>query len=408
VHLKQAAALLLLSAAPAGAGSLDYIEHIFGATNVNAAGGHGRLTIGVADDGELTVLSWPSPGFADQLQYLTSNAIDARTLPHLGALDGMGDRLGLLIDGKLVWLRDLPHTQGYSQDDSVVPVTTYTSADVTVTLTDVVSVDADVLTRHVQVVRSAAQNVSLVVYENLSPTLSEIPEIPIADWALDSRNDFLAAWDAPDQAIVHFHPGDRAVFRAWTDLVNLDTDYDYGPVEDLMKNGGDVQAFVAGLDTEYPAGVAALVTTEPPPAQHQVGGDATPLCTFIDSLVDNVKSIPQNDPGVPLLVDPGTADLLRCTDKLPVVSAAHGWTLAPKDALTDIEDDGALTGDDVAAAQTNGALIVPIVFTCRPPGRSRSPTGSRPRSRPPTRASPRRACRRRKATTSGGSRCARW
>ena len=80
------------------------------------------------------------------------------------------------------------------------------------------------LTRHVQVQLGAGSPVtgaSLVVYENLSPTLSRIPELPVTDWALDSRNDFLAAYDRDAQAIVHFHPADKGVLTSLTDVVRL-------------------------------------------------------------------------------------------------------------------------------------------------------------------------------------------
>src|SRR5215470_8274136 len=64
-----------------------YGELQLGATNVNAALGSGRLTATVSRCGELTSLKWPGPSFYDQLAYLTSNAADARTRPHFGALD---------------------------------------------------------------------------------------------------------------------------------------------------------------------------------------------------------------------------------------------------------------------------------------------------------------------------------
>src|SRR5262249_50708128 len=155
----------------------------------NAVGGHGRLTIGESTDGDLTVLSWPSPGFDDQLAYFTSNDIDGRKLPHFGALDGMGSYLGLQIDTgtgpRITWLRDAATwtaTQRYTQPDSVVPVTVFTSnaLGLVVTVTDVVSPDVDVLTRHARVVRGAASPVlsaNLVVYENLSPSVSRVDQI---------------------------------------------------------------------------------------------------------------------------------------------------------------------------------------------------------------------------------------
>src|SRR5207245_438790 len=61
----------LLIAAAAAAEPLDQVEHIFGATNVNAALGDGHLTAGVARTGELTVLRWPGPGGPDHLRYVT-------------------------------------------------------------------------------------------------------------------------------------------------------------------------------------------------------------------------------------------------------------------------------------------------------------------------------------------------
>ncbi|MEE2644751.1 MAG: hypothetical protein VYD19_07440, partial [Myxococcota bacterium] len=39
----------------------DAVERIFGASNVNAITGHGRLSVGLSRDGDLTVLTWPSP-----------------------------------------------------------------------------------------------------------------------------------------------------------------------------------------------------------------------------------------------------------------------------------------------------------------------------------------------------------
>jgi hypothetical protein len=83
------ATALCLRAAPAPAQAaltrVDTVEHIFGASNVNAVAGHGGLTAGVSRDGDVTVLTWPSPSCCDQLNYLASNALNARTLPRMGA-----------------------------------------------------------------------------------------------------------------------------------------------------------------------------------------------------------------------------------------------------------------------------------------------------------------------------------
>ena len=89
-----------LAAAPARAQApttVDMDEHIFGASNTNAVAGHGGLTAGISGDGDLTVLSWPGPTWADQLAYIASNDLDVRSEAHLGATDGMGAFVGLLV-----------------------------------------------------------------------------------------------------------------------------------------------------------------------------------------------------------------------------------------------------------------------------------------------------------------------
>src|SRR3954447_27021920 len=117
------AVLGLTSPGRAGAPSvIDMQEHLLGASNTTAVAGHGALTAGVSADGDLSVLSWPGPSFADQLNYVSSNDLAVRDLPHLGADDGMGSYLGLLVTTglgtSLVWLRDasaFSHTQRYTQ-----------------------------------------------------------------------------------------------------------------------------------------------------------------------------------------------------------------------------------------------------------------------------------------------------
>jgi hypothetical protein len=237
-----------------------------------------------------------------------------------------------------------------------------------VTVTDVVSPDVDVLTRGVHVTRAAGSPVTavaLAVYENLSPTLSQVPQIPICDWALEAHNDFFAVWDEASKAILHVHPGDVEVFTSLVDLIALTTDVDFGPVEELLRGAGApsaaaIDTFVASIDSSYTPGVAALVTTEPAPEQYQVGADATPTCALVDHMVDNVLALPTIFPSVNVPLTPDSAELLRCTDQLPAFVSSHGWTWQPRDALADLQDDGALSKDPVAVAQANGALITTL------------------------------------------------
>jgi len=375
-------ALLVTSLARADTPSaIDMTEHVFGASNTNAVIGHGGLTAGISVDGDISVLSWPGPSFTDQLAYISGNDLDVRSEPHLGAADGMGSYIGLVLTTPtgsfLAWLRDptyFDHTQAYTQPDAPVVATTFTNdpLGLTVVLTDIVSPDVDVLTRRVVVTRAPGSLVtaaSLVLYENLSPTLSRIPEIPIADWAFDPRNDFVAAYDRSANVVIHAHPSDRAVIQSLADFADSPTLVDYGPINAIMQEAtpsdADVDAFIASIDTAFAPGVAAVVTTEPPPTSFQVGGDATSLCTAIGNFADNVEELTNVFPGITLPLDPNLANALRCTDDLPAVSAANGWVWAPADALADANANaigGQLSQSRISACQTNAALVTPLVF----------------------------------------------
>jgi hypothetical protein len=373
-----AAAWLVLPPASvrAAPSTIDLTEHIFGATNVNAVTGNGALTAGISSEGDLTMLAWPGPTFADQMLYLSSNDLDARSEPQFGATDGMGSFLGLLLTTasgtNLVWLRDpsFSHVQAYTKSDSAVVETTFTRGDIglTVVVDDIVSPDVDLLTRRVVVTRSASSPVTaaeLVLYENLSPTLSRIPMAPLADWLLGWANDFVAVYDTTTQAVVHMHPSDRGLITSLLDLAFDPTSVDYGPIDALMRTtptNAQVDSLLGSLDTAFAPGVAALVTTDPPPTSFQVGSDATPFCTQAGKLAANIEALPKvfDDPGLGYLT--ALAEPAMCTDSLGPVRAARGWTWEPADALANVTA-GALSGSRLAACQTNAALIAPLTFT---------------------------------------------
>jgi hypothetical protein len=355
--------------------TIDMNEHIYGATNVNAVAGHGGLTAGISSEGDLTVLSWPSPSFADQLLYLSSNDLDARDEPHFGALDGMGAYLGLQVTmalgSQVVWLRDpsFTHVQRYTQPYAPVVETTFTRTDLglTVVVTDIVSPTVDLLTRRVVVTLGAGSPVTganLVLYENLSPTISRIPTLPLADWLFGWANDFVAVYDRAAGAIIHIHPSDRGVIGSLVAIDEDPTTIDYGPVDTLMRGTPSdalVDSFIASIDSAFPPAVAAIVTTNPPPTAFQVGSDTTSFCTQANKLADNVVALPMefNDPGLSSVTS--LAGVARCTDSLAPVRAARGWTWMPTDALTDATS-GTLEGSRLAACQTNGALVAPLMF----------------------------------------------
>ncbi len=90
-------AVALLAGAAHAHSTLDFVEHLFGASNVNAITGHGRLAVGVSAAGERTVLTWPNASQTDPLGYITSNAFEARDLPRFGAPEAAGAFLGLVV-----------------------------------------------------------------------------------------------------------------------------------------------------------------------------------------------------------------------------------------------------------------------------------------------------------------------
>jgi hypothetical protein len=382
---RHAVAFAALAGQAAADSRIDGIEHIYGATNINAVTGHGRLAAGVSADGDVTVLTWPNPSYCDQLAYLSSNDFHARSLPRLGAPEGAGIFLGLRLktsgDGapQVTWLRDRSTwniAQSYGDEDGPNVVTRYTSLALalTVTVTDAIqptSTDtetADVMVRDVAVQRqpqSAVTAAWLLTYANLSPLPpnSRIAELPLVDWLFDGSNDFAAVWDEASGSVIHFHPQDQLVYRQLTDVL-VPPPVSYGPIGDQLTRGApsaaELRDLAGGLDQTYAAGSYIALTTRPAADQHQIGFDATPLCGMRDTIADNILKLPQTLPGVEPPVSPAAIDLLRCRrqDPLPM---REGWTYQPTDALLDA-GDGDLEGSGIAAGEVNEALRTPLVF----------------------------------------------
>ncbi len=380
-------ALLILLAAPAAPAQtgIDAQENLFGATNINAVTGHGRLTVGVSRDGDVTVLSWPGPSYSDQLAYRSSNDLDARSQPRFGALAGAGVVLGLVLERaggqrEVSWLRDRQRwtiAQDYGPAAGPNPHTRYASAalGLTVEVVDAVAPAADLLLRRVIVERSAGSPVErawLLTYANLSPVPpdSRLPELPLVDWAKDGANDFAALWDAQQQAVIHFHPAGRRSAADLYDLL-LPPAVDWGPLGAQLGQGppdaAGLAALVEGLDAAYGAGAYLALSSVPPPDQHQIGIDAAPFCEQFDALAANIQALPEVFPGFEPPIDPAVAGALGCADSGADIAAEQGWIHRPQDALADAAD-GALAGSDLAAGEVSEALRTPLAFS--PAGRA--------------------------------------
>jgi hypothetical protein len=186
----------------------DPYELQFGATNVNAALGSGRLTATVSRCGELTSLKWPGPSYYNQLSYLTTNAPDARALPHLGALDSSGAFVGIAWESRqdrgFSWTRDddWTRTQHYDGDSSNVLVTeaVHTALGLRVTARTLILPDRNVLV--------------------LDHRVERMPYFPVADFALPHAADFAVVYDAKQRALLHFVPESAKTFPHDFSLVN--------------------------------------------------------------------------------------------------------------------------------------------------------------------------------------------
>ena len=368
------AVLLCAGSAAANNGTgLDAQENVFGATNIQAVTGHGRLTVGISRDGDVTVLSWPNPSYSDQLGYISSNALDARDKPRFGALEGAGVFLGLACtksDGSEVvtWLRNRGTwdiRQDYGPSDGPNPHTTHTSTSLglRVLVVDAIAPLTDTLVRDVEVEvldGSPVESCGLLSYANLSPLPpnARVPELPLVDWLFDGRNDFAAVWDESEDAVLHFHPEDDRVHEELTDLV-LGPSMDFGVVGDALKeetiSDAEIQALAQQVSAEYANGSYAMISTEPPPSEHQVGFDATPFCDAIDELSANIQKLPDIFEGFTLPVDSWTLELFECWRTGAELVDDKGWDYPAADAWLDCQD-GQLAGHGAAAGEVSTAL----------------------------------------------------
>ena len=324
--------LTLLVAAPSLAEEWDFQENWFGATNVTAQAGNGGLTVGLAPRGEITVLSWPSPTYYDQLEYETSNAEDARELPFFGAQADQGIFGGVHIELEVaepvfLWLRDDVWQTGqrYLEETSGTVLMEYVHPDLGLSVQEwtFVDQDRDVLYRRAAFKRqagSAVVGVRYVLYENMAPTAHKPPELaesPIYNPStLDDDNDFAAFWEPTAEAVIHFAPPEEARDNTLLDGVMSGGLWGVG---DTWKTLGLPQ-LEALLEGELGGGVFVGIGGAEAPVAFQVGWQSDEICD------------------------------------LPAA-----WSWMPTDAFDDLLD-GELDGSPVAACHANAALAWDLEF----------------------------------------------
>lgn len=363
--------------------ALSAVEHALGASPLHMVAGHGRLSAGITRDGDVAVLTWPSPSCCDQLTHLSTNALDARTQPRTGVREGFGVAMGLVVETatgtRVEWFHDPARWRavaGYADERSLQPRVTLTRVDggLTVTIDDAVLPSPDVLQQRVRYVRSSdaagtgIRSVALMVHSNLGLTQNVIPRLPFGDVLADSRNDFGVVHDAALGAFVHFRPADRAPINDIPSLLGATPlpDNHFGPLDALLRRDGDLTADVgtlsAALDTTFSRGVYAVVGSEPRPDAFHAGREGDDFCDELGRLVDNVLALRSS--GIPLPLDPGLASGFRCPDAVRPsrVATARNWTRSTPSAWS-LANTNSLAGNPVAAYLNDSAMRVPFTVT---------------------------------------------
>jgi hypothetical protein len=342
----------------------------WGATNTNAALGSGRMTSTVSLCGEITSLKWPSPSYYDQIDYLTSNDIDARLKPHFGALDSAGAFQGLAYVTRtgqrgFTWLRDLPweHEQTYTSDTSNVAVTTMrnTALGLVVRAYQFILPDANVMVNHYEVERqptSPVREATLIFYANFAPTMARQALFPVADWALDFKNDHAVVYDEQERALLHYLPqSERA------------NPHRLARVSEILRQPGDgnaLRAQVASLIRELgEPGVYIAAGARGGDDGYQCGFDQTDICRIQSRLTENtIRVFDLGDAFAEFVriafqcerqITHPDGPLGECRSRLQ-------WTYDAESAYTDAMD-GQLSGSPIAACQANAALAKRLTFS---------------------------------------------
>ncbi|MAD61332.1 MAG: hypothetical protein CMH49_07465 [Myxococcales bacterium] len=380
-----------------GSKIFNAIERIFGASNVNAITGHGGLTLGVSAEGDLSVMTWPSPSYNDQLSYISSNRDDARLIERFGASSGSGLTLGMVneVDGALsvTWFRDQSQwtvEQSYGPNDGVNIHMRAESTDGLWRVSWIYAVEPNleaegvVIQCRVQWLGSLNRQPRtwLMTSVNLAPMPAShrIPALPLADWGLDGRNDFAAMYDEARGEVLHFHPEDQGAIRAPLELLRpivlnfeswqaLQDRLESGDFDSDSDSGSDslnesLQEALNKVDETFNVGAYWRISTKPKPDQYQVGQDLTPLCQNIDQLLDNVLAFGEERPDFDLPLSPMLVNVLRCRNEQRPPLDEQGEPLAHveiSDAWRDAQD-GELSGRALALGESNVALRTPLSF----------------------------------------------
>lgn len=181
------------------AGELETMERLYGRGDLVTATGNGSLTVGANAKGQVNLCRWPGAGGPDQLSYKSGS----------GGVSGQGLQWGLRLGEEVLWLTnpDWTVTQDYAHVATTVMRTTARLHDSPVSIEQTIFVhpEEDLLVTRLEV-RGLDTAVPFYWFADFTPCTRQLPEIPLADWALDAANDFAVFAVAESQTIYHFRP----------------------------------------------------------------------------------------------------------------------------------------------------------------------------------------------------------
>jgi len=201
--------LLLL---PAAAADYEPWTELFGSAAATGVVGNGGLTAGLDDAGRIVSCRWPSPSYSDQLTVTPDRRAS-------------GAHWALRIGETTYWpaAGDWDVSQTYSGSPPVVLQTRFrhTRPEIEAVQTLFVHPGFDVLVCRIEVVAAPAKP-AVYWFQNFTPCTRVLPEAPVADWALDSLNDFAAFADWDRERVYQFRP-ERPSAADWSRVRNLNS-----------------------------------------------------------------------------------------------------------------------------------------------------------------------------------------
>src|SRR5262249_45518383 len=184
------------------------------------------------------------------------------------------------------------------------------------------------------------RNATLISYSNLAPSLARLPYFNVADWALDFQNDFAAAYDSRERAVVHFLPGPAQGPPRDFGIVNgLLSD----PPRSVRRLRRDVRRVLDGV-TE--PGVYVGLGARRRDDGVQVGFDDAPMCPHQSTLAERAIEAFNLPPAFALVARSIFVCNAIVTDPggpLGACRAQQGWRWQAESAYADAQD-GTLSG----------------------------------------------------------------